>query len=70
MDHSGQRFPAQMSGYLDFLAAERAEIMRLKWLESERLGHDCGLDYATWQWCFRHRATWIEGLKERGLYPG
>lgn len=62
---TGQRF----SGYMDFLRAEADEIARLKWLESERLGRDCGADYATWTWCMRHRTTWISGLKAEGRYP-
>lgn len=64
------RFPAEQSRYLAFLRAEHEEIERLKWIESERVGRDVGRDYATWTWCMRHRAAWISGLKEQGLYPG
>ncbi len=67
--NTGQRFPAHMSSYLQFLKAEHEEIMKTKWVESERAGHDVGLDYAVWCWSMRHRAAWIEGLKVRGLYP-
>lgn len=64
------RFPAENSPYLRFIQAERDEIQRVKWLESERLGGDCGHDYAVWVWSMRHRSAWISGMKERGLYPG
>ncbi len=63
---TGQRF----QGYLDFLRAEAEQIARLKWLESERAGHDIGADYSAWLWSFRYRAGWISGLKAQGQYPG
>lgn len=62
---TGPRF----SGYLDFLRAEHEQILITKWCESERLGHDCGMDYAVWCWSFRHRAAWIESLRAAGAYP-
>ena len=64
------RFPADLSPYMAFLRAERDEILKVKWCESERVGHDVGIDYSVWCWTMRHRAAWISGLKERGLYPG
>jgi pyrimidine operon attenuation protein/uracil phosphoribosyltransferase len=43
--------------YKEFLA-EREEILRHKWLESERAGHDIGFEKALLDWIVRHRADW------------
>ena len=38
----------------EFLA-EREEILRHKWLESEKAGHDIGFDRALLDWIVKHR---------------
>ena len=43
--------------YQDFLA-ERDEILRHKWIESEKAGHDIGFDRALTDWMVRHRSGW------------
>lgn len=43
--------------YKEFLA-EREEILRHKWLESERSGHDIGFEKALLDWIVRHRSDW------------
>jgi hypothetical protein len=43
--------------YREFLA-EREEILRHKWLESEKAGHDIGFERALVDWIVKHRATW------------
>ena len=50
-------FAKHSSLYQDFLA-ERDEILRHKWLESERLGQDIGIDRAIINWIRKHRACW------------
>ncbi|MFA6959535.1 MAG: hypothetical protein WC205_02155 [Opitutaceae bacterium] len=47
----------QSSLYQEFLA-EREEILRHKWLESERLGHDIGFERALLDWIRKHRESW------------
>ncbi len=39
--------------------AQREEIMKHKWYESERAGHDIGLDRARTDWTIRHQAGWL-----------
>lgn len=39
--------------------AEKLEVLRHKWLESERAGRDIGFDAAYVSWCFRHRKQWL-----------
>lgn len=43
--------------YREFLA-EREEILRHKWLESEKAGYDIGFERALLDWILKHRATW------------
>lgn len=43
--------------YKEFLA-EREEILRHKWIESEKAGHDIGFEKALLDWIVRHRSTW------------
>ena len=43
--------------YREFLA-EREEILRHKWLESEKVGIDVGFEEALTGWMVKHRAQW------------
>jgi hypothetical protein len=43
--------------YREFLA-EREEILKHKWIESEKLGYDIGFEKALLDWIVRHRASW------------
>ena len=38
--------------------AERDEILRHKWIESEKAGRDIGFDTALIDWLVHHRAGW------------
>lgn len=50
-------FVKQSSLYQEFLA-EREEILKHKWLESERLGYDIGFERALLDWIRKHREGW------------
>ena len=43
--------------YREFLA-EREEILRHKWLESEKVGIDVGFEEALTGWMVKHRSEW------------
>ena len=43
--------------YKEFLA-EREEILRHKWYESEKAGYDIGFERALTDWIIKHRAKW------------
>jgi hypothetical protein len=45
--------------YKEFLA-EREEILRHKWLESEKVGYDIGFERALLDWIVKHRSAWRE----------
>lgn len=50
-------FVKQSSLYQEFLA-EREEILKHKWIESERLGYDIGFERALLDWIRKHRESW------------
>lgn len=52
-----KEFVKQSNLYQEFLA-EREEILKHKWLESERLGHDIGFERALLDWIRKHRDAW------------
>ena len=43
--------------YKEFLA-EREEILKHKWIESEKAGHDIGFEKALLDWIVKHRSSW------------
>ena len=54
---TSREFVKQSSLYQEFLA-EREEILKHKWLESERLGSDIGFERALLDWIRKHRESW------------
>jgi len=44
-------------------AAEREEILRHKWLESEKASCDIGFEKALMEWVLRYRSGWLEGRR-------
>lgn len=56
-DTASRDFVKQSSLYQEFLA-EREEILRHKWIESERLGYDIGFERALLDWIRKHRESW------------
>ena len=46
--------------YKEFLA-ERDEILRHKWIESEKLGRDIGFEKALLDWIIKYRSNWRTG---------
>lgn len=54
---SDSGFAERSSLYQEFLA-EREEILRHKWLESEKLGKDIGFERALLDWIRKHRDKW------------
>ncbi len=45
--------------YKEFLA-EREEILKHKWIESEKAGTDIGFEKALLDWILKHRSNWRE----------
>jgi hypothetical protein len=58
MNGSNSRFPLDNTTlYREFLA-EREEILRHKWIESEKAGFDVGFEFALIDWNLKHRSAW------------
>ncbi|HZT23635.1 MAG TPA: DUF4032 domain-containing protein [Verrucomicrobiae bacterium] len=51
--------------YREFLA-EREEILKHKWIESEKAGHDIGFERALTDWIIKHRAAWRKARQAGG----
>ena len=49
--------------YKEFLA-EREEILRHKWLESEKAGQDIGFEKALLDWIVRFRSSWRDKRRD------
>lgn len=56
-------FVKQSSLYQEFLA-EREEILKHKWIESERLGYDIGFERALLDWIRKHRDGWRRSRRQ------
>ena len=54
---SGAELLKNSTLYREFLA-EREEILKHKWLESEKAGYDVGFERALTDWIIRHRSKW------------
>ena len=52
------------SFYQEFLA-EREEIMKHKWYESEKAGRDVGFAYALIDWTLKFKEKWIKERKNK-----
>ena len=55
--HKGEEFMTRSSLYQEFLA-EREEILKHKWLESEKAGRDIGFERALLDWIRNYRDGW------------
>ena len=53
------RFVKNSVLYKEFLA-EREEILKHKWIESEKAGKDIGFEKALLDWIVKHRSHWRE----------
>ena len=45
--------------------AEREEILRHKWIESEKAGYDIGYERALTDWIIKHRARWRKSRQQQ-----
>jgi hypothetical protein len=64
----GAQFLKNSVLYKEFLA-EREEVLKHKWIESEKAGSDIGFEKALLDWIVKHRSSWRE-RRVRELRPG
>ena len=64
-------FDLSRSWLVQFLLDEQSEILRHKWLESEKVGHDIGWAWARCDWKVRHSSKylhqWVNNHRPDGL---
>lgn len=68
MPESLTRLIARQSSLFRETLAEREEILRHKWLLSERAGCDVGFDTAAYDWISHHRAAWRDAWRKRNRH--
>lgn len=56
----------QASPYQSFLA-ELNEILRHKWIESEKAGHDIGFEAALFDWATNYHPLWKKNITKSCL---
>jgi hypothetical protein len=56
-EQQGRDLLKNSSLYREF-QAEREEILKHKWIESEKAGYDIGFERALTDWIIKHRAKW------------
>ena len=62
---SGADLLRNSSLYREFLA-EREEILKHKWIESEKAGCDIGFERALTDWIVKHRSKWRKERQSAG----
>jgi hypothetical protein len=60
-----QHFVKNSALYKEFMA-EREEILKHKWIESEKAGADIGFEKALLDWIVRHRSNWRQKRLKEG----
>jgi Domain of unknown function (DUF4032) len=65
---SGNDLVKNSSLYREF-QAEREEILKHKWLESEKAGYDIGFEQALTDWIVKHRSKWRKGRQNQVNQP-
>lgn len=61
---NGSDLLKKSSLYREF-QAERDEILKHKWIESEKAGHDIGFERALTDWIIKHRSKWRKSRQDR-----
>ena len=61
-DRPEEGFAKRSTLYQEFLA-EREEILRHKWIESEKQGKDIGFERALLDWIRKHPESWRRSRK-------
>ena len=60
-------FADKSSLYQEFLL-ERDEILKHKWIESEKLGKDIGFERALLDWIRNHRDKWRDSRRQTKVH--
>lgn len=61
---NGSDLVKKSSLYREF-QAEREEILKHKWIESEKVGYDIGFERALTDWIIKHRSKWRKSRQQQ-----
>lgn len=61
---NGADLVRKSSLYREF-EAEKEEIMKHKWIESQKAGHDIGFERALTDWIIKHRSKWRRSRQQQ-----
>ncbi len=61
---NGTDLVKKSSLYREF-QAEREEILKHKWIESEKVGYDIGFERALTDWIIKHRSKWRKSRQQQ-----
>jgi len=50
--------------YKEFMA-QREEVLKHKWYESEKAGHDVGFNQALIDWTIKFKSKWMDKRKQK-----
>lgn len=56
-------FKKEDSSLYQYFLSEREEILKHKWIESEKAGKDVGFEKALMDWIRKHRTAWRDSIK-------
>jgi hypothetical protein len=66
---NGHDLVRKSSLYREF-EAEKEEIMKHKWIESQKAGHDIGFERALTDWIIKHRSKWRRSRQPSSGHSG
>jgi hypothetical protein len=66
---NGSDLVRKSSLYREF-EAEKEEIMKYKWIESQKAGHDIGFERALTDWIIKHRSKWRRSRQQPAAQAG
>jgi hypothetical protein len=66
---NGADLVRRSSLYREF-EAEKEEIMKHKWIESQKAGHDIGFERALTDWIIKHRSKWRRSRQQTPTHAG
>jgi hypothetical protein len=59
-------FPIEHSALYQLWLREQEEILKHKWVLSERAGREVDYNTTKWDWGWRHRRAWLAALRASG----
>jgi len=59
---SSQKSQCERSHLYRLYILQREEVLKHKWIESEKAGRDVGFEWALVDWMVKYRSKWLKSL--------